>query len=290
MLQDTIRDTFPAVAPLGRGARRGCALVLGPERAVALEHNLRARELELRLDGARTVRASHAGSDRHTGIALLSGDFAAVAVPAWADAPPELDDPVLSLADPGSGLRVTRGTISCPRLTVRHRSGRARELIEHTAPVPAGAGGGPLLDEHGSVLGINVLRGDAGFVLALAAADVLAAVQRIGDGRQPPRLGVALAPPRLARRMRAAVGLPEREGLLVRDVEEGSRAARAGVRPGDLLVRLGDTDLVSLEALFGALERAGSRELPLLIVRGQEESELSLSLAEGGEEEAGARS
>src|SRR5919199_1769718 len=53
------------------------------------------------------------------------------------------------------------------------------------------------------------------------------------------RLGVALAPPRAARRMRAAVGLPERDGLLVREVADDSPAARAGLQRGDLLVAAG---------------------------------------------------
>ena len=50
-----------------------------------------------------------------------------------------------------------------------------------------------------------------------------------------PRLGVAVAPPRAARRMRRAVGLPERDGLLVRAVEDRSPAGGArGLEPGDL--------------------------------------------------------
>ena len=152
-------------------------------------------------------------------------------------------------------------------------------MIEHTAPIPSGAGGGPILDERGAVLGVSALRGDPGFVLAVPAAAITAAIERISAGREPARLGVALAPPRVARRMRAAVGLPERSGLLVRAVEERSPAATAGVRSGDLLVRLGDAELDSLDGLFAALERnAGESAVPLAVVRGEEHSELVVNL------------
>ena len=117
-------------------------------------------------------------------------------------------------------------------------------------------------------------------MLAIPSESVLAAVERIREGRKSPRLGVALAPPRVARRMRAAVGLSERAGLLVREVEGASAAERAGVRAGDLLVRLGESDLETLDALFSALERAdGSDGVALAVVRGEEQLALIVDLA-----------
>src|SRR6266508_2860727 len=62
-----------------------------------------------------------------------------------------------------------------------------------------------------------------------------------GEAAAPHRLGVAIAPPRVARRLRSAVGLPERDGLLVRAVEDGGPAAGAGVQKGDLIVAAGGT-------------------------------------------------
>ena len=57
------------------------------------------------------------------------------------------------------------------------------------------------------------------------------------------RLGVALAPPEVAARLRRSVGLDERAGLLVRGVVDGSPAAAAGIREGDLLTTAGDREL-----------------------------------------------
>lgn len=99
-----------------------------------------------------------------------------------------------------------------------------------------------------------------------SAIDDLAA----GKSVVRPRLGVALAPPAVAAKLRASVGLPAREGLLVRGVEPGGPASNAGIAEGDLLVAVGDTPLDSIDALHDALAAAG-QTLSLTVVRGTEE-------------------
>jgi S1-C subfamily serine protease len=72
------------------------------------------------------------------------------------------------------------------------------------------------------------------------------------------------------------VGLPEREGVLVRAVEDGSPADRAGLERGDLIVASGDRPVEDVDALYGALDGAGAT-LPLTVVRGTEETELTVA-------------
>ncbi len=93
-----------------------------------------------------------------------------------------------------------------------------------------------------------------------------------GSAAARPRLGIAIASPRAARRMRAAVGLPERDGLLVRGVEDDSPAAQAGIERGDLLVAVNGNPLNSVDTLFDALEAGG--DLKLTVVRGTDEREV----------------
>ena len=79
--------------------------------------------------------------------------------------------------------------------------------------------------------------------------------------------------------MRAAVGLPEREGLLVRGVEDDSPARCAGLEHGDLLVAAGGRALDSVDALFDAVEAAAAQgTLALTVVRGTEEREVPVQL------------
>ena len=172
---------------------------------------------------------------------------------------------MFALADPGGrGLRTSFGLVTATGRSFRGPRGRRiRGSIEHSAPLPRGSSGGPLVDVEGRLLGINSVRMEGGLLLALPADAALRGVaDALGRGEAParPRLGLALAPPRAARRMRAAVGLPEREGLLVRGVEAGSPAERAGLQQGDLLVAAGGRPLRRLRRpLRRARGRAGAR-------------------------------
>jgi serine protease Do len=281
---DAAERVGPAVVGLGRGWGRGSGVVIAPSQVVTVAHVLRGDEIAVVFGDGRTAEGRVAGADPDLDVAVIAVDTGDVAPIAWApDADPTaLGAPVLALANPGGrGLRSTFGLVSATGRSFRGPRGRrVAGSIEHTAPLPRGSSGGPLVDPDGNLLGLNAVRREGGFILALPAD---AALRRRADelarGEVParPRLGGALAPARVARRMRAAVGLPERDGLLVRGVVDDSPAARAGVERGDLLVRAGDRPLAGMDDLFDALERAGDT-LALAVVRGTEERELDVDL------------
>jgi S1-C subfamily serine protease len=81
--------------------------------------------------------------------------------------------------------------------------------------------------------------------------------------------------------MRRAVGLPERDGLLVRAVEDGGAADRAGIERGDLIVAAGGNAIDGVEALYGVLDGLppSGGELELTVVRGTEERSVTASFA-----------
>jgi serine protease Do len=97
-----------------------------------------------------------------------------------------------------------------------------------------------------------------------------------GQAPSPHRLGIAVAPPRVARRLRRAVGLPERDGLLVRDVEDESPADRAGIERGDLIVAAAGTDLEGIDGLYSALDSVNGGTLRLTLVRGTDERDVEV--------------
>jgi serine protease Do len=79
--------------------------------------------------------------------------------------------------------------------------------------------------------------------------------------------------------MRRAVGLDDREGLLVRGVAEGGPAAAAGLQRGDLLVAAAGAPLDGIDALYAAVD-AAPQDGPLIlrIVRGTEELEVAVTV------------
>jgi serine protease Do len=268
-----------SVIGLRRGARRGSGVVVADGRVAVLAHSLAEDRVEVVFAEDRSAEGVLVGVDRRRGIAVLEVATNDAPVVRWSQSPPEIGDAVFALGNPGSGLRVTEGRVSAAPLTVRGRYGRPLEgVIEHTAPLPRGAGGGPLVDPTGAVLGVNALRTDPGFLLALPAAVVAPAVDRLLEGRASSGyLGLALVPPRASRRMRAAVGLPGSEGLLVRRVEAGAPAERAGVLAGDLLVGVEHTEVKDLDDVFRALDAADG-PVPIRLLRGSERVELTVEL------------
>jgi serine protease Do len=194
----------------------------------------------------------------------------------------EIGRAVLALANPGGrGLRVTPGFVSATARSFRGPRGRRiRGAIEHTAPLPRGSSGGPLVDTAGRLLGINSVRVDGGLILAIAADTTFRQrVEGLGRGEPPKRvrLGVAVAPPRAAHRLRRAVGLPERDGVLVRAVEDGSAAGRAGIERGDLIVSAAGREIDRVEALYEALDGAGEEgRIELTLVRGSDERTITV--------------
>jgi serine protease Do len=275
----------PAVVGLGRGWGRGSGVIVAPGRVLTNAHVLRGEEVAVTFADGETRLGRVAGADEDLDVAVVAVDTGEAPAVAWdpeRSAQVGIGAAVFALANPGGrGLRVTPGTVSAAARSFRGPRGRRiGGSIEHTAPLPRGSSGGPLVDAENRLLGINTVRMDGGLILALPAD---AALQRrvealaTGEAEKRPRLGVALAPARAARRLRSAVGLPERDGLLVRGVAEGSPAHKAGIQRGDLLAAVGGSPLRGVDDLFDALEGAPS-ELVLTVVRGADEREVTVVL------------
>jgi serine protease Do len=291
-IEGTIRSAAerygPAVIGLGQGWGRGSGFVIDTNRILTNAHNLRGDELTVTFHDGRREAGRVLARDVDVDLAVIEADTSGIEPLDWGDDDLEslpIGRSVLALANPGGrGLRVTPGFVSSTARTFRgprrHRTGFA---IEHTAPLPRGSSGGPLIDGAGRLLGVNSIRADGGLILAIPAdAATRERVEKLGRGEAPrrARLGVAIAPPRVARRLRRAVGLPERDGILIRGVERASAADRAGLERGDLMVAAGERELDRMEVLYEALEAAGAQgRLELKIVRGAEERTVTVALS-----------
>lgn len=270
----------PSVVGIGNRWRGGSGIVLEDGLILTNAHNLHGGEVSVTFADGREAEAEVRGVDADGDVAVLAVDTGSAPALAWTDGAAAAGDPVVALGNGGGrGARATFGFVSGVDRSFRGPRGRrVRGAIEHTAPLLPGSSGGPVVDASGALLGINTNRLGGGFYQAIAAdASLRERVTALGRGEAPSRrrLGVGLVPSRVARHLRRAVGLPDRDGLLVREVEDDSPAARAGIAEGDLLVAVGGTAISSADDLYDAL--AGEGPLELTLVRGAEERTVTVA-------------
>ncbi|HTW06038.1 MAG TPA: S1C family serine protease [Acidimicrobiales bacterium] len=290
-VERVVAGASPSVVGVGR---RGSGVIVAPGLVVTNAHNLHDEVIVSFADGA-TAEGSVAGADIDGDLAVLSvatGDRPALP---WAPegAEPALGQAVIGLARPGGrGLRAGVGFVSGLGISFRGPQGSTvTGAVEHSAPLPHGSSGGPLLGPEGNLIGINTHREGEGFYLALSAgAELRQRIDALARGETPKRvrLGVALAPPRAARHLRQAVGLAPRDGLLVHEVDDQGPGGRAGIRRGDLIVVVAGKPVTTVAELAEALQQAGeSGAAELVVVRGTDEVTLSVSFEVSGPAEQG---
>ena len=160
------------------------------------------------------------------------------------------------------GPTVTKGVVSAKGRLIQESGVTIPDAIQTDAAINPGNSGGPLVNMRGQVVGITtaVIRGQAeGIGLAISIDSARPVVDELIAKGQVDRgfLGVRIVEvtPSLAE----SFGLPTDHGVVLQEIDPGSPAARAGLRSGDVLVKVADIDLQSTGDLFRALteHRAG---------------------------------
>jgi serine protease Do len=278
-----------SVVGIGQRWGSGSGIVLGEGRVLTNAHNIRGDQVTVTFADGHTAEGNAAGRDIDGDLAVIEVDTAGVPALPWASSTlAEIGMPVFALANPGGrGLRVTFGFVSGIERTFRGPRGRRiTGSLEHTAPLLPGSSGGPVLTAGGQLLGINTNRLGEGFYLAIPADEALrgrADALARGESAATPRLGVAIAPGHVAQRLRRAVGLPDADGLLIREVTQDSPAARAGLAQGDLIMAAAGHPVRTPDDLFDALQAAQGGTIELSIVRGTDERTIQVAFGGDGQ-------
>ena len=167
-------------------------------------------------------------------------------------------------------------------------SDRRVGFIQTDAAINPGNSGGPLLNQQGEVIGMNtaIISGAQGLGFAVP----INTVQRIADqlvanGRvDHPYLGVEMMPltPELKEQINADPStdftVTDDEGVLIVRVAEGSPAASAGLRAGDILLRIGDQTVTDVGTVQATVERSQiGQDLPIEVRRNGETLRLSVA-------------
>ncbi len=244
-----------------------------------------AKALRVFLSDGRKLPADLIGEDPHTDLAVLRvsandishltlGDSAAI----------KLGQIAIAIGSPmGFQQTVTAGIVSGLGRSLRAASGRLIDnIIQTDAALNPGNSGGPLVDAHGDVIGVNtaIIRPAQGICFAIAGNTARwVAGLLIKDGRiRRSIIGVSGQGVPLLRKLVRHYRIPIETGVLVAGIEGGSPAAEAKLETGDIIVALDETPTPSVD-LLQALLTADRIDVPakLSVLRNFEQRTVAIT-------------
>ncbi len=196
---------------------------------------------------------------------------------------------ILTMGNPlGFQSTVSSGVISALGRSLRSQDGRQIDgVIQHTAPLNPGNSGGPLLDTHGEVIGINTAiipqAQGIGFAIPANTAQWIV-TQLLSNGRvRRGYLGISGRSRPVSRQIVRFHHLAHEAAVEVTSVDADGPAAVSGLKEGDLIVAINEQMVTSIDDLHRFLAKwPAGKSLILSIVRRDEKLEISILPAEIG--------
>jgi Do/DeqQ family serine protease len=250
-------------APPGMEPQRGLGsgVIVSPEGILLTNHHVieGADEIDVQLTDGRQARATLIGSDPESDLAVLkiTLDKLPAAVFGHSDRL-AIGDAVLAIGNPFNvGQTVTAGIVSA--LDRRGLGLNTFEnFIQTDAAINPGNSGGALVDANGLLVGINTAifsrsGGSLGIGFAIPAATARQVMEGLIREGRVVRGWIGVEPRELTPELADSLNLPVKSGVLIAGVLQDGPASEGGVKPGDVVVRIGDTPVTSIAELMNAV-------------------------------------
>jgi serine protease Do len=201
------------------------------------------------LPDRKEYKATVVGRDVASDLALLKIDAKNLPFVEFGDSTrTRVGDWVVAIGNPfGLGGTVTAGIISALHRNIG-LGGAYDRYLQTDASINQGNSGGPMFDLNGNVIGINTAifsptGGNVGIGFAIPAEEAKPVIDALKKGGHVQRgyLGVGIQP--ITDEIAGALGLPKNRGEIVARVEPGQAAARAGIKQGDVIVKVNNQDV-----------------------------------------------
>jgi len=239
-------DQFPSEAR--RATSLGSGVIVSPDGYILTnEHVVQAAdEIEVALPDGKKMLAKVVGSDPETDLAVLRVDAHGLrAITFGSSAALRVGDVVLAIGNPfGVGQTVTSGIVSA-----LGRSGLQintfENFIQTDAAINPGNSGGPLVDTRGDLIGINTAiysrgGGSIGIGFAIPASTAKMVLEQIVKTGTVTRGWIGVEVQKITPGLADSFKLEDTKGVIIAGVLRGGPADKAGVKPGDVLIQVGD--------------------------------------------------
>ncbi len=261
--------------PQGGGRALGSGFILTADGyAVTNNHVVQdAETVKLTFQNGESYDAKVIGTDQKTDLALLKikSDKTFPHVE-WAKTEAKVGDTVMAVGNPfGLGGTVTRGIISARGRDIGN--GPYDDFLQIDASINKGNSGGPTFNLDGEVIGINTAiyspsGGSVGIGFAIPASTASNVIDNLKANHKVTRgwLGVQIQP--ISSDIADTLGLKNTKGALVSDLTSKSPALKAGIKAGDAIVKVDDTDIASDRDLAKVIGNIlPGKEVKLAIIR-----------------------
>ncbi len=255
------------------------------------EHVVRGvTDVEVAFADGQRVGGTVLAADPIVDIAVVQADRENLPAAEFATELPEVGEGAVVIGSPlGFENTVTSGIISALHREIPGSASQGQslvDLIQTDAAISPGNSGGAVVNLRGQIIGISeaYIPPSAGAValgFAIPAATATEVADQLLEDGTAEHAFLGLGPGAITPQIAEQLGLPQDDGVVVLSVVEGGPADEAGLRPGDVLVRLGEEELRSPEDLLGSLRRLNpGDEVTIEFLRGNERQTTEATLAD----------
>ncbi len=236
----------------------GSGVIVSPEGYILTNFHVieGAQEIEVTLSDSRKATAKLIGADPDTDLAILRIQLDRLPVVALGNSDSlQVGDRVLAIGNPfGVGQTVTSGIVSA---LGRNQLGinTFENFIQTDAAINPGNSGGALVDVQGNLLGINTAiysrsGGNMGIGFAIPVSTARQVLEGIVKDGQVTRGWLGVEPTEITPEMAETFGLKQTQGVIITGVLQDGPAAKAGIKPGDVLLRVAGKDIQNVGELL----------------------------------------
>ena len=274
-----LRRFFPDLAnklPPQRQTSLGSGVIVSPDGYVLTNHHVvsGADDIQLVLADHRVLKARITGSDPESDLAVLKADATALPSITFGTLERvEVGDPVLAIGNAfGFGHTVTSGIVSALGRTSLGIN-RFEDFIQTDAPINPGNSGGALVDANGSLIGINSAifsqsGGSMGIGFAIPVTLARSVLEQIIRDGEVTRGWLGVEPQDVTADIALALALDRPDGVVIRGVQRGGPADKAGISPRDVVVEIAGRPTRDTAALLARIaELAPGSTAKVVVVR-----------------------